>query len=108
MSIRVTGRLLAAGRVLAGMSVRELAEASGVHKATISELEQRDAFDVAPVPERRVGMVAGRVWTAIVAALATHGVEFVPGDEVHGEGVRRIVDVARFRADPNKTIETPE
>lgn len=104
MSIRVTGRLLAAGRTLAGMTVRELAEASGVDKGTISELEGRDAFDVAPVPERRVGMVAGRVWSAIVAALATHGVEFVPGDEVQGEGVRRIVDVGRVRPDPDQIV----
>lgn len=90
MACKSSGRLLAAGRVLAGMSVRQLAEAAGIDKATLNRLEQSGMIEIAPTEGRRTGMVSGRVWAAIVAALRNADVEIVAEASEHGEGVRRI------------------
>ena len=83
---RVRGRALAAARVMAGMSVRELADKAGVNKSTIADLEGRDEFGV--TLERRHGYVWTYTWEKIVTALRSAGVEFVPGNDLHGDGVR--------------------
>lgn len=78
--------MLAAARTMAGLGVRELADAAGVNKTTIVSLEQRDVIEV--VARKRHGYTSAAVWDRIVAALGAHGVELVPATAAHGSACR--------------------
>lgn len=80
------GRLVAAARVAAGMTTRELAEAASVSRDTITRAEAADEVTISP--KQRHGCIARPVWDRIVAALLIRGVELVPATEDHGPGVR--------------------
>lgn len=80
------GRVIVAARGLAGLSARELAEAAGVHRNTIVDIEARNLVPISP--KLRHGHVAAETWEKIVRALGERGVELVPGGEGHGPGVR--------------------
>ena len=77
MAEKLTGRVLAAGRLLAGVSHAELAAASGVPLQTIQILEAN-----------------GSAWLSqphaetFVAALETFGVVIIPEGDGLGAGVR--------------------
>ena len=78
--------LLAAARVLAGLTVRDLAAEAATTPRVITQLEQRDLIRVSP--RQRHGYTSAALWGRIVQALARHGVEIVPDAEPHGAGVR--------------------
>ena len=80
------GRLIAAARALAGLTIEDLAAAAGVTKRTISRLEVGGVIQVAP--KRRHGHVSQEVWGKINDALTRHGVELLPEGDGHGAGVR--------------------
>jgi DNA-binding XRE family transcriptional regulator len=80
------GRLIAAARVLAGLTSEELAAAAGVTKRTISRLEVGGVIQIAP--KKRHGHVSQETWSKITNALAKHGVELLPEGASHGSGVR--------------------
>jgi len=81
------GRLIAAGRALAGLTLRELAAEAGVTYRTVNRIETGGIIQVAP--EHRHGAVARDTWDKIVDALERHGVELFPASGAHGAGVRR-------------------
>lgn len=73
----VSGAMLRAARVLAGMTQAELATAAGLHAKSVAYWERKGS-------RGRFGEVGAR---RMLDALREHGVEVMPGD---GEGVRRI------------------
>lgn len=76
----MSGAVVRAARVLAGLTQSELAAAAGVHPKTVGYWERRGS-------RRRWGEIGlGR----IVEALRARGVEVMRGE---GEGVRRFVRV---------------
>lgn len=80
------GRLIAAARALAGMTVRDLAAKARTGRSVISDLEQQETVLVSPT--RRHGFVSRDLWGRIIDALQASGVEiFQDGDGV-GAGVR--------------------
>ena len=85
------GRQLAAARALAGIGVRELAEAAGTTTRTVSALENGGAVHLSP--RKRHGHTSAELWQRIVDALSRHGVELLAGDDEHGGGVRWIKPV---------------
>ena len=80
------GRVLAAARVLAGLTVRELAAEAATTPRVITQLERRALIRVSP--RQRHGYTSADLWGRIFEALARHGVEVVPEAEQHGAGVR--------------------
>lgn len=82
---RWPGRLIAAGRALAGLTVRDLAAAAGVTPRTIVRIEAMDVVLVSPV--HRHGAVSAETWDKITGALA-RDVELLPARGGHGAGVR--------------------
>jgi hypothetical protein len=74
---KLTGRLLAAGRALAGISHTDLAMASGTPPDTVLRLEANGS---AWVPATQAG--------ALLAALETFGAVIIPEGEGMGAGVR--------------------
>ena len=82
----IEGRLLAAARTLAGLTVIELAATAGVTTRTIGRIERTVVNAVAP--KLRHGHIAADTLRRITDALARHGVEIVPAGEGHGAGAR--------------------
>ncbi len=80
------GRLVAAARALAKMTIKELAAAAATTRRTIDEIEAAPVVLVSP--KRRHGYTSAVVWSRIVAALAAAGVEMVPESDQQGAGVR--------------------
>lgn len=58
------GRTIKAGRVLAGLSAKQLAKAAGIDPATLSRLEQSG-----------ISAVSGKTYEAVIDALKHAGVE---------------------------------
>ncbi len=82
----IEGRLIAAGRTLAGLSVIEMARAAGVTPRTIGRIERTSVNGIAP--KLRHGHVAEATLKRITDALARHGVELLPEGEGRGAGIR--------------------
>jgi DNA-binding XRE family transcriptional regulator len=85
------GRLIAAARALAGLTVEQLAAAAEVGEKTIRRIEHRKedgTWDVSVAPKLRHGHVSRETWERIVAALERHGVELHPAKDGQGAGVR--------------------
>ncbi len=82
------GRLLAAARALAGMTVVDLAAAASTTKRVVSDLEQREQILISPT--RRHGFVSRDLWSRITDALGAAGVELCPEQRGGGAGVRWI------------------
>lgn len=80
------GRLLAAARALAGMTVVDLAAAALTTKRVVSDLEQREQILISPT--RRHGFVSLDLWSRITDALGAAGVELCPEKCGGGAGVR--------------------
>src|SRR5436190_23763956 len=80
------GQQLAAARVLAGLTVRQLAAAADTTTRTVSRLELGGPVYVAA--RKRHGHVELALWQKIVEALARRGVELVPEADGRGAGVR--------------------
>ena len=80
------GQQLKAARVLAGLTVAQLAQAAGVTIRTVHRLEIGGAINVSAT--RREGHVSSAVWGRIVDALRIAGVEMTDATKVHGAGVR--------------------
>lgn len=80
------GQQLAAARVLAGLTVRQLADAADTTTRTVSRLELGGTIHVAA--RKRHGHVELSLWQRIVEALAHRGVELTPEDGGSGAGVR--------------------
>jgi len=80
------GRLLAAARALAGMTVIDLAAAASTTKRVVSDLEQRERILISPT--RRHGFVSRDLWSRITGALGTAGVELCQERPGVGAGVR--------------------
>jgi hypothetical protein len=74
---QLTGRLLAAGRALAGISVAELATASGMPVETVQLLEANGA-----------AWIQGARAAALLAALETFGIVIIREGDGMGAGVR--------------------
>jgi hypothetical protein len=74
---KLTGRLLAAGRALAGIGHTDLATASGTPLDTVLRFEANGS---ASVPATHAG--------ALLAALETFGVVIIPEGKGMGAGVR--------------------
>lgn len=83
---RWPGRLITAGRGLAGLTVRGLADEAGVTTRTVVRVEAMDIVLVSPV--HRHGAVSRDTWAKLVVALGHHGVQLTPGSASHGPGVR--------------------
>ena len=84
---RWPGRLIAAGRALADLTVRDLAEEANVTPRTIVRIETAPEVLVSPV--LRHGAVSRDTWDKIIDALGRHGVELFPARGPYGAGVRR-------------------
>ena len=80
------GKVVTAGRALAGLTILELAVASRVDERTIRRIEANREITIAP--KLRHGHVSRDIWDKIVDALDAAGVELVPPDQDHGAGVR--------------------
>ncbi len=80
------GRLITAGRGLAGLSIERLAAEAGVGVNTIRRIEDKAVVRV--TPGHRHGAVSCETWDKIVEALERHGVELVVARGGHGAGVR--------------------
>jgi hypothetical protein len=87
------GRQLAAARALAGLTVRELAQAASVTKGTVNRIEVAGLVRVAA--KLRHGHLSRDVFRKIADALARYGVELVPEDSNHGAGARWALPRAR-------------
>ncbi len=68
-------RLLAAARVLTGLSQAELAQEAGVHRNALQRIEAGSDVRLSTL-------------TALMDALLRHGVEILDGDEHHVGSVR--------------------
>lgn len=75
---KITGRLIAAARALAGVSLEDFAAAASL---PLSELQHHEAAGSALVP-------AGRAFTGIKAALDYFGVVVIDETDGMGAGVR--------------------
>ena len=62
------GRTIKAGRVLAGLTAKQLAKAAGIDPSTLSRLESHG-----------IGAVSGRNYEAVINALKHAGVEIEGG-----------------------------
>jgi hypothetical protein len=93
------GRLIAAARALAGMTVRDLAEAAETTKRVVSDLEQRPQILISPT--RRHGYVSRDLWSRITGALGTAGVELCPEKSGGGAGVRWAQAREQRKSTPN-------
>lgn len=80
------GQQLKAARVLAGLTIAELAEAAGVTIRTVHRLEIGGVINVSQT--RRRGHVSAQVWGRIVGALNAAGVELTAQTKYCGAGVR--------------------
>ena len=80
------GKVIAAARALAGLTIIELAIASGVDERTIRRIESNRQITVAP--KLRHGHVSRDIWDRIVDALEAAGVELTPPGDDHGAGAR--------------------
>ena len=87
------GRQLTAGRALASLTVRQLAEKAQTTKRVVSELESRGPVLVSP--SRRHGHVSLDVWRRILAVLQDAGVELLPESDDCGAGARWTMPRAR-------------
>jgi hypothetical protein len=90
------GKQLAAGRVLAGLGIRELARAAGIAPRTLHRLETAGVIHVSE--RKRHGHVQRAVWDRIVVALRDAGVELLQAGGSFGAGVRWVQP--RSRRDP--------
>lgn len=72
----MTGQQIRAARALLGWTTQQLAEASGVHYATLSRAEQTDG-----VPNMRASKLA-----IVQNSLEAAGIIFVPDGEYDGTG----------------------
>jgi len=80
------GRQITAARALAGLTIRELADAAGVTERTVRRIESAETITVA---ERLThGAISLTTWEKIVAAIQEQGVELVAAAHKHGAGVR--------------------
>lgn len=84
MAIIPTGDLLRAARALAGWSQTDLAEASGLSRATINRLENREEPDRGKAPDN----FTLASFALIVQAYAKKGIEFTEKTADHGAGIR--------------------
>ena len=82
----IEGRLLAAARTLAGLTVIDLALEASVTPRTVGRIERTTINAVSP--KLRHGHIAAATLRRIIQALARHGVEIIPEAEPHGAGVR--------------------
>jgi len=89
------GRLIAAGRALANVSVIELAKVAAVTPRTISRLEVDAAVLISP--KRRHGHIAKLTLDRVIGALRQRGVELLPEGDGHGAGVRWMLPRDRRR-----------
>jgi transcriptional regulator with XRE-family HTH domain len=80
------GRQLTAARALAGLTLRELAQAAKVTKGTVNRIELAGMVHLAA--KQRHGHVAQATWDKIADVLAQHGVELTTEGAGHGAGVR--------------------
>jgi hypothetical protein len=80
------GKQLTAARALAGLGIRELANAAGIAPRTLHRLEVGGVIHVSE--KKRHGHVQRAVWERIMAALATAGVELLSEAGSFGAGVR--------------------
>jgi len=76
--IRVSGSLIAAARALAGISAKDLAFTSGVSVETLRQMEAGGGAQFQPGPDL----------DAVIRALETFGVIFIPESDGIGAGVR--------------------
>ncbi|MFM9940582.1 MAG: hypothetical protein ACKVP7_13955 [Hyphomicrobiaceae bacterium] len=83
--IELDGRLLAAARALANLTVRELAAEADTTRRVISDLEQAT---IRVADRRRHGFTSPELWSRIIAALGRRGVEIVAANNGHGAGAR--------------------
>lgn len=84
MAIIPTGDLLRAARALLGWSQTDLAEASGLSRATINRLENRKDADHGNEPDN----FTLESFASIVKAYAEKGIEFTEKTTDHGAGLR--------------------
>lgn len=82
------GRQVSAARIMADLTVAQLAANAGLTTRTISRLEVGGPIQIAG--KKRHGHVSNAVWQQIIDALARHGVELLFEGEDHGAGVRWI------------------
>src|SRR5690349_18509134 len=80
------GRQLTAARVLAGLTLRQLAAAAQTTTRTLNRLECGGPILVAA--KKRHGHVERDLWERILTILERHGVEFLVDDGARGAGVR--------------------
>lgn len=80
------GRLIAAGRALARLSSKELAEKAGVTPRTVVRIEAENEIQVSE--KKRHGCVSRETWDKLIGVLATHGVELFRAEDGKGAGVR--------------------
>ena len=97
------GRQISAARVLAGLTVADLAKAAGTTTRTISRLEVGGAVHVAA--SKRHGHVEQSLWQRIVRALEDHGVELVPENGERGAGTRWVRPRAKRQGEPDRASE---
>lgn len=71
----VDGRQVAAARALAGLTVRDLADAANTTKRVISKIETGGPVRIAKT--RRWGHISADLWERIQRALAARGVELI-------------------------------
>jgi transcriptional regulator with XRE-family HTH domain len=92
MAIIPTGDLLRAARALVGWSQTDLAEASGLSRATINRLENRKDNRLENRKEADNGKDPDNFtlesFALIVEAYATKGIEFTEKTADHGAGIR--------------------
>jgi hypothetical protein len=74
----ISGRQIAAGRALAGVSVADLSAKSRVPAATLKRMEAGGSASPGPAAERK----------AVRRALEKFGVIFLPEEDGNGAGVR--------------------
>jgi len=89
------GKQLAAARVLAGLSIRELATVAGITPRTLHRLETVTGGVIHVSEKKRHGHVQRAIWERITGALAAAGVELLAEGASFGSGVRWSLPRAR-------------
>lgn len=82
----VDGRMVAAGRGLAGLTRLELAKASGVSARTIRKIESERQVVISP--KQRHGCVTEATWNRIVTGLLENSVALIYETDNEGPGVK--------------------
>lgn len=80
------GRQITAARMLAGLTVRELADKAETTKRVISDIETGGLVQVSPT--RQHGHISADLWGRIISALEKAGVQLLMERGGHGAGVR--------------------